>query len=59
MAAVLAWGAFHAVGAYLYNHHWQRPAMVLGCVVAFLACWGWLLRRRSTELGMRNSERRD
>jgi hypothetical protein len=49
MAAVLAWGTFHAVGAYLYNHHWERPAMVLGCVAAFLAWWAWLLgkRRRS------------
>lgn len=46
MAAVLAWGTFHAVGAYLYNHNWQRPAMVLGCVLAFLAWWLWLLRRK-------------
>jgi len=46
MAAVLAWGTFHALGAYLYNHNWQRPAMVLGCVLAFLAWWLWLLKRK-------------
>jgi hypothetical protein len=46
MAAVLVWGTFHAVGAYLFNHNWQRPAMVLGCVATFLAWWAWLLSKR-------------
>jgi uncharacterized iron-regulated membrane protein len=47
MAAVLAWGIFHAVGAYLYNHYWGRPAVVLLCVATFLGWWAWLLRRRA------------
>lgn len=50
MAGVLAWGIFHAVGAYLYNHYWARPAMVLFCVATFLGWWAWLLRRRSASL---------
>ncbi len=47
MAAVLAWGTFHAIGAFLYNHYWARPAMVLLCVGTFLAWWAWLLRRKN------------
>ena len=54
MAAVLVWGTFHAVGAYLYNHNWQRPAMVLGCVAAFLAWWAWLLRTKNRRSGTPN-----
>lgn len=49
--AVLAWGLFHAVGAY-WNNDFRNPArfvMVLGCTVAFLAFWGvmlWFRQRR-------------
>lgn len=50
MAGVLAWGAFHALGAYLYNHDPRRPLVVLGCVVAFLGWWQWLLSRRAARL---------
>ena len=48
MAAVRAWGTFHAVGAYLYNHQVARPAMVLFCTAAFLGWWAWLLRLKRT-----------
>jgi threonine/homoserine/homoserine lactone efflux protein len=43
--AVAAWGAYHAVGAYLFNHNPWRAAVVAACVAAFLAFWGLLLWR--------------
>src|SRR5262249_9727950 len=46
MVAVLAWGIFHAIGAYRLNHHLGRPLMVLGCVVAFLGFWAAMLASR-------------
>lgn len=49
MLAVLAWGAFHALGAFL-NHEDRanpvRPLIVLACVVAFNAFWLALLWTR-------------
>ncbi len=57
MVAVLAWGTFHAVGAYLYNHYWARPAVVLLCVGAFLGWWVWLLRRRDARLERESDDR--
>ncbi|MBA4017627.1 MAG: hypothetical protein C0483_10680 [Pirellula sp.] len=47
---VLAWGTFHAVGAYYFNHDVRRPLMVLGCTVAFLGFWLVMLRSRSRRL---------
>lgn len=51
MVGVVAWGVFHAVGAYRYNHDVRRALMVLGCVAAFLSFWGamlWSRKRRLT-----------
>jgi hypothetical protein len=46
MIAVILWGAFLAVGAWLSSHDWRRPAIVMGCVFAFLAFWGAMLAAR-------------
>jgi membrane protein DedA with SNARE-associated domain len=47
--ALLAWGAYHAVGAYFggfgnenLQHDFRRSLVVLACVSIFLAIW-WLL----------------
>lgn len=42
--AVAAWGVYHAIGAYRYNHNPWRAVMVLACVGGFLGFWGLLLR---------------
>jgi len=53
MAGVLAWGLFHAIGAYfnfkLNSNPW-RFVVVLGCVLAFLAFWGLMLAQRNARL---------
>lgn len=50
LAAILAWGAFHAYGAYTFNHNPWRIVMVLGCAVAFVAFWAAMLANRSARL---------
>jgi protein-S-isoprenylcysteine O-methyltransferase Ste14 len=50
MAAVLAWGVFHAIGAYRLNHNPLRIVVVLGCVLAFLGFWAAMLASRSARL---------
>lgn len=39
MAAVLAWGILHAVGAYRLNHNPWRPLVVVGCSLGFVLFW--------------------
>jgi len=51
MAAVVVWGTFLAVGAWLSSHDWRRPAITMGCVLAFLAFWGAALARRKWNRG--------
>jgi drug/metabolite transporter (DMT)-like permease len=51
--AVLVWGIYHAVGAYLLNHNPYRALMVMLCVVGYLAFWMFLLRRRQSRLERR------
>jgi hypothetical protein len=41
-----AWGIFHAVGAYRFNHDPRRAWVVLVCVSAFVAFWLGLLALR-------------
>lgn len=60
MAGVLAWGVFHAVGAYLNyaeNSNPWRFVVVLGCVLAFLAFWATMLAARSARLRKQNQRR--
>ncbi len=48
IVAVLAWGIFHAIGAYRFNHDPRRAAIVLACVLGFLGFWALLLWNRSS-----------
>ena len=50
VVGLLAWGIFHAYGAYTLNHNIWRPVMVIGCVLAFLAFWGLMLASRRARL---------
>ena len=47
MGGLAVWGAYLAIGAYLYNFNPWRPAIVLICVGAFIGGWLLLLRRRT------------
>ena len=51
MWALVAWGVFHAAGAWTFNHDARRPLVVLACTAAFLGFWLALLsaRRRRIE----------
>jgi hypothetical protein len=57
MVAVLAWGIFHAVGAYRYNHNPLRAVMVLVCVAAYLGFWGAMLASRRARLARQSKEK--
>jgi len=48
--AIVAWGMFHAVGAWTLNHDPRRPLIVLACVAAFLGFWLTLLAARRRRL---------
>ena len=50
MTALVAWGVFHAVGAWTLNHDLRRPAVVLVCMAAFLGFWLLMLRGRERRL---------
>lgn len=53
--ALIAWGLFLAIGAYLNygNYDPWRFVVVLGCVLGFLAFWGVMLRSRRRRLNRR------
>ncbi len=62
MLAVLAWGMFHALGAWLnYDEGRQllRPLVVLGCVLTFLGFWGTLLAMRARRIAKHDRTGRD
>lgn len=46
VAALAAWGLYHAVGAFLFNNDPRRGLVVLACMALFLAFWLSLLRFR-------------
>lgn len=46
MLAVIAWGAFLAMGLWLSTHKWRGPAIVMSCVFAFLGFWAAMLATR-------------
>lgn len=50
VTGVLAWGVFHAIGAYRFNHNAARFWFVLAVVCAFLLCWLALLAARRSRL---------
>jgi hypothetical protein len=48
--ALLAWGIYHAAGAYFggfgnenLQHDFRRSLVVLGCMALFLGGWWWLM----------------
>ena len=47
---VLAWGVFHAVGAWRYNNNPLRAVVVLACVLGFLGFWMTMLAVRQRRL---------
>jgi len=53
MLGIVAWGVFHAIGAWRLNHDPRRMLVVLGCVAAFLGFWLAMLaaRRRALARG--------
>ena len=50
MLGIVAWGIFHAVGAWRLNHDPRRVLVVLGCVAAFLGFWLVMLSARRRRL---------
>lgn len=62
MLGVLAWGLFHAVGAYWNfstNSNPWRFVVVLGFVLAFLLFWLTMLAARNRRLARRDAQRMD
>lgn len=49
-AAILAWGVYHAIGAWQLNHNPLRAVVVLACVLAFLGFWMTMLAVRQRRL---------
>lgn len=50
---VLAWGLFHAVGAWRFNNNPLRAVVVLACVLGFLGFWMTMLAVRQRRLSSR------
>jgi hypothetical protein len=50
MAALVAWGLFHAAGAWMLNHDARRPLIVIACMAAFLGFWLALLASRKRRM---------
>jgi cytochrome c biogenesis factor len=46
-SALAAWGLYHAIGAFLFNHDVRRGLIVLVCMAVFLCSWMLLLRFRT------------
>lgn len=53
IVGVLAWGIYHAVGAYRLNHNPYRALVVLACVGGYLGFWILLMWRRQSRLPRR------
>jgi hypothetical protein len=46
VAALAAWGLYHAFGAIRFNHDVRRGMMVFACMAAFLGIWLMLLKHK-------------
>jgi predicted Na+-dependent transporter len=57
MLAVVAWGIFHAIGAYKFNHNPWRAVMVLACVAGYLGFWIAMLAARRARLSRQSKDR--
>jgi hypothetical protein len=49
MGGMVLWGAYVALGAYLYNYNPWRGVIVMGCVGLFLGFWLLLLWNQSRD----------
>ena len=58
MLGIVAWGVFHAVGAWRLNHDVRRLLVVLACVAAFLGFWGVLLAAKWRRLDREQTNQR-
>jgi len=56
IVGVLSWGLYHARGAYLLNHNPARAAVVLGCVLLFLAAFVAVFLTSRRKLDRREAE---
>ncbi len=56
MVGILAWGMFHAAGAYRFNHNPWRSVVVLACSLGFLGFWAAMLAARKRRLAQRTAE---
>ena len=54
LAALAAWGLYHAIGAFLFNHDVRRGLIVLACMAVFLGWWMLLLRYRTKTRNVRS-----
>lgn len=57
--AIFAWGVYHAVGAYFFNHNPLRAVVVMACVAGFLGFWGLMLAARSRRMRKAQHPRRE
>jgi hypothetical protein len=55
VAALAAWGLYHAIGAYSFNQDVRRGLVVLACMALFLAFWLMLLKLRRRRQPPKNS----
>jgi hypothetical protein len=49
-AALIVWGGYHALGAYLFNHNPWRAVVVAACMGSFLGFWYAMLQARKRRL---------
>jgi len=59
VAGILVWSLFLAVGAFRLNGHWGRPAIVMGCGLAFIGFWAVMLVVRQRRLNREALEDQD
>lgn len=55
VVGLVAWGIFHAIGAYQFNHNPWRAAVVVACSAAFVAFWLAMLASRRARLSRERS----
>jgi len=55
--AIVAWGIFHAIGAWRFNHNPLRAVVVLVCVGMFLGFWMTMLAVRKRRLKQEGTPR--
>jgi hypothetical protein len=56
---LFVWAVFLALGAYRFNHHWGRAAIVFGCTAAFVVFWAVMLGVRRSRLAREAREEQE